>query len=323
VSKRSERTVGTTGERSQRTIGGAVERSERTVGSAGGRSEPTVDRDLDHDDAGRATAGDGDEGRVTGRPGAVRERRQVDPDRLAELEAERSFLLRSLGDLEAEWSVGDLDEADYVTLRDGYTKRTADVLRQIDEGLARLPTRPPTLWGRRLVAVVGVVAVAVLAGFLVARSSGQRSPGQQLSGDAPGDDVAVTLSEARSLLGTDPRRAIELYSDVIEQRPGQPEAHTYRGWLLYINSRGAGERVRAQADELAEADLAAAIDADSRYADPHCFRAVIAANAGDEAMAGEEADQCLALDPPGEVRALMAEADLTADLPTTPDTSPE
>lgn len=241
----------------------------------------------------------------------------TNPDRLAELEAERSFLLRSLSDLDAEWGAGDVDEHDYVTLRDGYTKRAADVLRQIDAGRARLPAKRSAPWGRRMAAIAAVVAVGGVAGWLVARSSGQRLPGQQLSGDAPGGDVAATLTQARMLLGTDPLRAVELYSDVLEQRPDQAEAHTYRGWLLYIGSRDAGEEAQAQADVIARDDLAAAIESDPQYADPHCFLAVIAANDDDTATAQDEADQCLALDPPGEVRALMDQ--FLADLPDTPD----
>lgn len=228
-----------------------------------------------------------------------------DPDRLADLEAERLFLLRSLSDLDAEWTAGDVDEHDYVTLRDGYTKRAADVLRQLEEGRTRLAARPPASWGRRLAAVAVVVAVAALSGWLVARSSGQRLPGQEISGDAPGDDVAVALTQARLLLGSDPVRAIELYSEVIEQRPGHAEAHTYRGWLLYINSRGVGADAGIQAGEIARDDLATAVDADPQYADPHCFLAIIAANDDDVATASDQADQCLDLDPPGEVRVLM------------------
>lgn len=231
--------------------------------------------------------------------------RSVDPDHLADLEAERSFLLHSLSDLDAEWAAGDVDEHDYVTLRDGYTKRAADVLRQIDEGRARLPAKQPATWSRRLAVVAAVVTVAAVAGWLVARSSGQRLPGQEISGDAAGDDVAATLTQARLLLGTDPLRAVELYSQVIERRPGHAEAHTYRGWLLYVGSGEAGDDARAQAVAIARDDLADAIESDPQYADPHCFLAVIAANDADTATAEDEADQCLALDPPGEVRALM------------------
>ena len=60
-------------------------------------------------------------------------------DRLATLEEERRFLLRSLTDLEREHDAGDVDDLDYETLKDGYTFRAARVLRQIDEGRSELP----------------------------------------------------------------------------------------------------------------------------------------------------------------------------------------
>lgn len=48
------------------------------------------------------------------------------------LEDRRAFLLRSLADLDAERAAGDLDEDDYVALRDHYTARAAAILRRLD-----------------------------------------------------------------------------------------------------------------------------------------------------------------------------------------------
>ena len=48
------------------------------------------------------------------------------------LEEERDLLLRSLDDLDAEHAAGDLDDHDYEALRDSYTQRAAEVLRQLD-----------------------------------------------------------------------------------------------------------------------------------------------------------------------------------------------
>ena len=67
----------------------------------------------------------------------------IDPDRLAELEEERRFLLRSLDDLEREHDAGDVDEHDFAALRDGYVARAAAVLREIDEGKAAPCRRAP------------------------------------------------------------------------------------------------------------------------------------------------------------------------------------
>jgi hypothetical protein len=46
-----------------------------------------------------------------------------------DLEEERDFLLGSLTDLDAELAAGDIEEHDYLTLKDGYTSRAAAVLR--------------------------------------------------------------------------------------------------------------------------------------------------------------------------------------------------
>ena len=58
----------------------------------------------------------------------------MNPDRLAELEEERRFLLSSIRDLDREHAAGDVDEADYCALRDGYVARAAAVLREIEGG---------------------------------------------------------------------------------------------------------------------------------------------------------------------------------------------
>jgi hypothetical protein len=230
----------------------------------------------------------------------------MDPDRLAELEEERRFLLRSLRDLEAEHDAGDVDDHDYETLRDGYTKRAATVLRTIDEGQASLPPAPSRRWGRRLTVVAIVVAAGVGAGWMVARSSGQRLGGQEITGGTAGTDVATLLAQARALLDVDPLQAQQLYRRVLEQRPDHAEALAYSGWLLFTASRGASDDVRAVAVDTAKQQLTKALAADGSYADPHCFLAVIAANAeNDRRTARQEVDECLRLGPPADVRGFV------------------
>ena len=243
----------------------------------------------------------------------------TDADRLAELEDERRFLLRSLRDLDAELEAGDVDVDDYTTLRDGYTKRAADVLREIDAGRAQLPARRRSRHGVGAVAVAAVVlALAGVAGWLVARSAGQRQPGQEITGGAT-DDVAVLLAEARTLLGTDIAAAQERYQRVLEERPDHPEAVTYSAWLLFIGSAGANQELRGAAVATARDQLIRATELDPTYPDPHCFLGVIAANYDeDPAAAGTEFDQCLALDPPAQVRALVEQ--FASELESTPTT---
>jgi hypothetical protein len=228
----------------------------------------------------------------------------VNPDRLAELEDERRFLLRSLRDLDAEHAVGDVDDADYATLRDGYTKRAADVLREIDAGRDELPSRREHAWRRRTVVAVLVVAVAVLAGVLVARTSGQRTPSSDAA-SGPSDDLAAVLADARQLLGVDLAAAQQRYQQVLDQRPDHPEALTYNAWLLYIGSRGAEAQLAETAAATSRQQLQRVTELDPTYPDPHCFLAVIASNEGDDATAQQEATACVDRDPPSLVRQLV------------------
>lgn len=236
-------------------------------------------------------------------------RRRVDLDRLAELEDERRFLLGSLRDLEREHDVGDVDDDDYQTLREGYTVRAAEVLRAIEAGRSALPRRGATNWWRILGWVGIVVAIAVAAGVVVARSSGQRLPGQEITGGVPGGDVPAMLVQARSLMfAGDVPGAQALYGEVLEERPDHPEALAYNGWLLAILAQGAGDEIRPVAMDTAKESLRRSIEADPGYADPYCFLAIIAANfEDDQATAATEAEACLANDPPADMRGLLDE----------------
>ena len=230
----------------------------------------------------------------------------VDPDRLAELEDERRFLLRSLRDLDAELAAGDVDATDYATFRDGYTKRAADVLRSIEEGRAALPPQRSGRWKRNLLVAAIVIVVAVGAGILVARAAGQRSPGQTITGGVGAADTATLLAQARSMFGVDARQASDLYRQVLDDDPTNVEALTYQAWLIYVNSVNANDELRQQAVETARQQLTRAVQVDPNYADPHCFLAVFALRVdGDAAASQAETDQCLQLDPPALIRSLM------------------
>src|SRR5829696_2249487 len=246
----------------------------------------------------------------------------MDVDELAELEEERRFLLRSLRDLDAELGAGDVDRGDYETLRDGYTKRAADVLRSIEAGRAALPPKPPRRRVRAAAVVALVVAVAAGVGIVAARSSGERTAGDTMTGGIPGrEDTAALLSRARGLLGGDLRLAQDAYAQVLDREPDNPEALTYSGWLLYFASAGAGAELRAVAVTTAQEQLRRAVEVDRTYPDPHCFLAVIAFDADvDMATARAEADACLANDPPAQVRQLvdgMSDAPADGTAPST------
>jgi hypothetical protein len=232
----------------------------------------------------------------------------VNPDRLAELEEQRRFLLRSITDLDREHHFGDVDDHDYQTLRDGYTARAASVLRAIEaaqdgsqadgeeEVARRRPRRPKVLaaW------IVGTVAVASLAGWLVAHTSGQRLPGQSITGELPGDEIALKLAEARQFLGVDAQQAIVRYQQVRELDPDNAEALTYMGWLIAQS----GSSAASSGAEF----LRGAIKIDPTYADPHCFLAITSADflqPPDIDTARREAQACLDNNPPSQMLGMI------------------
>jgi hypothetical protein len=144
--------------------------------------------------------------------------------------------------------------------------------------------------------IIGTVLVASLAGWLVARTSGQRLPGQSITGGLPGDEVAEKLAEARQFLGVDPQQAIIRYQQVRELDPNNAEALTYMGWLI-------AQSGTAEASSGAEF-LRGAIKLDPTYADPHCFLAITSADyvqPPDLDTARTEAQACLDNNPPSQM----------------------
>jgi tetratricopeptide (TPR) repeat protein len=220
---------------------------------------------------------------------------ELEPAALTALEDQREFLLRSLEDLEREHEAGDVDEHDYATLKDDYTARAAAVLRAIEAGQARASTRSRRSPGRRLAAVVGVLAFAGLAGLLVAQASGRRDPGELGSGDVR-QSVTEKLNEAGRLFSEgDADAAIALYDEVLADQPTNAEALTYKGWALYTV---VGD------DEAALSSLLDAATANPEYPDVHAFLAVVFYRNGLVQQADRELDRLDALDPPPDIAQL-------------------
>lgn len=233
--------------------------------------------------------------------------RSNDPDRLAALEEERRFLLRSLADLERERQAGDIDDDDYRELRDGYTARAATTLRSIESGRAALPTRPPTDWRRRALGLVSVAALVGIVWWALSASSAQRLPGQQISGLDPRDQTQVLLSQARSLQLTDPASAAVVYGRILDDEPDHAEALTYRGWTLALSTVALDDddEVQAILDEAVES-LVAAIEVDRTYPDPYCFLGIVQYRFfGEAATALPFIEGCLSAGPPADVRGLV------------------
>lgn len=236
-----------------------------------------------------------------------------DLDRLAELEEERRFLLRSLADLEREHAAGDVDETDYAELRDGYTVRAAATLREIDAGRAALAPRPPARWGRRALVGLAVVALIAIVGWVLAETNATRLSGQSITGDDPRDRRQVLLAEARSLQFQQPALAAQLYGEVLDEFPDDAEALTYRGWTSVL----AADQDDAAAITAAQADFDRAIELDPTYPDPWCFRGIVTFRwLGDQSGAADDLGQCLSFNPPADVRDLI-EGMLTSTVGTT------
>ncbi|MFZ4431791.1 MAG: tetratricopeptide repeat protein [Microthrixaceae bacterium] len=207
--------------------------------------------------------------------------------RRAALEDERDHLLASLEDLEREHDAGDLDDADFETLRDDYTARTAAVLRALADDTAGdrpVDARPADVrspdgtgsdatgsprWRGPVVAAV-VLALALGAGVLVARSSGQRGAGTLTGND---DTVRARLANCQPLAFSDPEAGVECYDDLLAESPDNVEALTYQGWALVRSGRIVEGSERFDR----------VVELDESFPDVHVFRAVVAARAADAA----------------------------------------
>lgn len=232
--------------------------------------------------------------------------RELTADELTVLEEQRDFLLRSLQDLEGEHAAGDVESDDYQALRQDYTARAAGVIRAIETHRARVAKRSPRTGRRKLlVAVAGVVLCAVAAGVLVAQSAGRRSTSDQVTGDIRAttrdrlDDAGAHLAAGRY------DEAIGIYDDILATQPEQVEAMTYRGWAQVLSGD--------VSDGVITLTEASRVDPD--YPDAHALLAVafsrLGGDGGDQAdyfmdLARRELDRLEALDPPPQMRELIA-----------------
>jgi tetratricopeptide (TPR) repeat protein len=237
-----------------------------------------------------------------------------------DLEEERDFLLRSLDDLERERAAGDVAEDDYRTLRDDYTARAAAVIRAIEDGRAEGAAAPEPAGKRRdrrpLIGVAIVVAVAATAGLLVARSAGERRPGDTITGTAApaGDVERDLLLQAQAAMGTDPVAALQAYDQVLAEDPDNVEALTFRGWLLY----------QASLTDEGLATIERALEIDPAYQEALTFRGVIRRQQGDLEGAAADFEAVLRQDPPADIAQLVATAyqEVQAQLSGSPATAP-
>jgi tetratricopeptide (TPR) repeat protein len=154
-----------------------------------------------------------------------------------ELEEERDFLLASLRDLEREREAGELADRDYQALHDDYTARAAVVLRALERSKDRPAAgrnRPRPVGSRRSLGltIAVVVAIAGLAGVSVAAFSGQRQAGAPLTGSLP-DTPQGRMQQALQLESQgQAAEALKIYDELLRADPRNVQALAYRGWLL-------------------------------------------------------------------------------------------
>ena len=227
---------------------------------------------------------------------------------------ELAQLVRSLDDLEAERAVGDLDDADYRTLRDDYTVRVADAMRRAagrsQPATGAVPSPSPTepavgsspRSARRYMVLAGLTLFALGAGWLLARSAGERGLGEALTGGIDQSSrQRVVAFQQLGMADGDLLGAIRCLDEVLVSNPENAEALTYRAWFLVLASSGDDEAGESQREELLTAAavyLDRAIGIEPRYPDARAFRAVVADRVGDRTETCAQIAALVELDPP-------------------------
>ena len=227
------------------------------------------------------------------------------PERRDQLQEEREFLLTSLADLEREFAVGDVDDDDYASLKDSYTARAAIIIRELSD--VEQPKVRKRIGWRPFAWSALVVLLAITSGVLVARNTGERLPGQVMTGGIEDGSVSSLLVQARSLGMSDIPGVLDLYSRVLAVEPDNIEALTYFGWFTVLSSTQEAD-ASAAATRLQNGMLLLrqATIADETYPDAHCFLGIAFFRFIDDAASAQpEMDACLAENPPAEVASMV------------------
>lgn len=150
------------------------------------------------------------------------------------LEAERAFLFRSLDDLEDERDRGEIDGETFERLHDDYVARAARVVRSLDGIDSPREAAPRASTSRRRVMVaVGVVVAGLGAGLVVARTAGERQPGEFITGEQFERSSTARLVEAQQLFQEgEVLAALQAVDGILEDDPDDLAARTWRGWIL-------------------------------------------------------------------------------------------
>jgi tetratricopeptide (TPR) repeat protein len=220
---------------------------------------------------------------------------------------EREFLLQSLRDLEHEREAGDIDEADYLALKEDYTARAAAALRD-EAPVEAAPGRPrPRRW-RAVLVTVCVLAAGALAGELLARSSGERVAGESATGSIR-QTSSSDLARARALFDDGKLvDALKLFDGVLKNDPENVMALSYRGYIVAL--AGLTDQGMTSIDK--------AIRLDPKYPFAHFFKGLVLLNVKKDTAGGiGELQAFLDNDPPPAMRdVVQGMIDAAAKVPT-------
>ncbi|MHB1535971.1 MAG: hypothetical protein ACYC1D_15450 [Acidimicrobiales bacterium] len=239
-------------------------------------------------------------------------------------EEECEFFLRSLRDLEAERSSGDIGEADYQALKDDYTARAAAALRAL-AGEARqgstdalhdedevgyddtVPKSAPAASAHRrrrlLITAAAIILVLAGIGWAITGAISARAPGEVISGQAIGQTAVDQhlLAAAKAENHGDAVGAVKQYQAVLKLNPTNPEALTGEGWLLAQTQQPA--LLRKGLGMLQDAERVA-----PDYLPAHVYRGIALLSEGDNSAAIPELQYYLAHRPDPALRAKVAQA---------------
>ncbi|MDE0653357.1 MAG: tetratricopeptide repeat protein [bacterium] len=236
-------------------------------------------------------------GDIAGGPG------REDPPGGHDLDVEElEFLERSLDDLDAERSAGDISDPDYRSLSTLYTERAAAVRRRRASARAAPARRggPPRSWRRPVAVLVIVAMVGTGLGVGLASALGSRSSLDTATGDIRQSTRGLLFEAQEHLAAGRFDEAEQLYAEVIDTQPSNAEAHAYWGWIDF--QRGDLESASVR--------IATSVAADARYPAARVFGAVVALRLGHLEEAAAHLAVFDAVDPPPLMLELVADAEL-------------
>ena len=200
---------------------------------------------------------------------------------------ELSFLERSLADLDAEKSAGDISDADYRTLSGLYTDRVATVRRRKARTGGGAGGRPRH-WRRPIAVLVITAMVATGLGVGLASALGHRASTDTATGDIRQSSRGMLFEAQEHIVAGRWDEAEELYARVLSAEPSSATALAWWGWLDFQ---------RGDLDSAADR-IEAAVLADPLYPDARVFGAIVAFRLGRLDAAAAHLAAFDAVDPP-------------------------